>query len=337
MPPPIKTVLILSAEDDKTTDDVLDWLYHYSIPVIRINGSNALLFKDLSIVNDQLICSLTTADGEVSLNIQDIASFWYRRGKLSFAKDYLKNIKDKHLQSAANESIDAEFNELSNFLYRHFKSQKSSIGSIFHNRTNKLYNLRVTEQKGLSIPDTLIATSKEQLLSFSKKHFKILTKPIGQAGLLFENNEFVLDGLSTLIDVEEIEKLPNHFPPSLFQSYVEKAYELRIFYLDGICYSSVIFSQLDERTKVDFRNYNHEHPNRVVPYQLPDQIEKSIKSLMSELGMKSGSLDVIVTPKKEYVFLEVNPIGQFFQVSFPCNYYLEKEVAKYLSKPFHNE
>ena len=27
---------------------------------------------------------------------------------------------------------------------------------------------------------------------------------------------------------------------------------------------------------------------------------------------------------------QVNPVGQFSMVSKPCNYYLEKEVAKYL-------
>ena len=52
---------------------------------------------------------------------------------------------------------------------------------------------------------------------------------------------------------------------------------------------------------------------------------------MQKLDMNSGSIDMVVTKDKRYVFLEVNPIGQFKQVSYPCNYYLEKEVAKYLS------
>jgi hypothetical protein len=39
---------------------------------------------------------------------------------------------------------------------------------------------------------------------------------------------------------------------------------------------------------------------------------------------------MIVTPEKKYVFLEVNPIGQFNQVSIPCNYFLEKKIADYL-------
>ncbi len=63
-------------------------------------------------------------------------------------------------------------------------------------------------------------------------------------------------GLSTVMNDMDIEKLPDTFSPSLIQGYVEKKYELRIFYLNGECFASAIFSQLDEQTKIDFRNYN---------------------------------------------------------------------------------
>ena len=51
---------------------------------------------------------------------------------------------------------------------------------------------------------------------------------------------------------------------------------------------------------------------------------------MDNLDLNSGSIDIILTPDNKYVFLEVNPVGQFEQVSFPCNYGLFKEVAEYL-------
>jgi len=46
--------------------------------------------------------------------------------------------------------------------------------------------------------------------------------------------------------------------------------------------------------------------------------------------LNSGSIDILVTPNNEYVFLEVNPVGQFGMVSQPCNYYLEKRIAERL-------
>ena len=51
---------------------------------------------------------------------------------------------------------------------------------------------------------------------------------------------------------------------------------------------------------------------------------------MKKSNLDTGSIDIVVTKKEEYVFLEVNPVGQFGWVSSNCNYYLEEKVANYL-------
>ena len=91
-----------------------------------------------------------------------------------------------------------------------------------------------------------------------------------------------------------------------------------------------IFSQKDKKTQLDYRNYNQEKPNRNIPYILPNKIQDKLQLLMDKLGLDSGSIDMIVTPEGEYVFLEVNPTGQFGWVSVNCNYYLEEKIANYL-------
>ena len=39
---------------------------------------------------------------------------------------------------------------------------------------------------------------------------------------------------------------------------------------------------------------------------------------------------MIVTPEREYVFLEVNPAGNIEMVSKNCNYPIEQEIANFL-------
>ena len=89
----------------------------------------------------------------------------------------------------------------------------------------------------------------------------------------------------------------------------------------------VIYSQNNKNTEADFRNYDLVRPNRTVPYQLPEEIELGLDALMKELNFNTGSIDLILTAKGEYIFLEINPEGQFGMVSHPCNYYLEREMA----------
>jgi glutathione synthase/RimK-type ligase-like ATP-grasp enzyme len=79
-------------------------------------------------------------------------------------------------------------------------------------------------------------------------------------------------------------------------------------------------------------NYNFEKPNRTVPYKLSSELMEKLTLLMNDLHMESGSIDIVVTKDKRFVFLEVNPVGQFAQVTGPCNYNLYKVIAEYLTK-----
>jgi glutathione synthase/RimK-type ligase-like ATP-grasp enzyme len=51
---------------------------------------------------------------------------------------------------------------------------------------------------------------------------------------------------------------------------------------------------------------------------------------MAELDLNFGSLDIVVTGDKRFVFLEVNPNGQYGAVSFTTNANVDYEVAKFL-------
>jgi len=124
--------------------------------------------------------------------------------------------------------------------------------------------------------------------------------------------------------------LPDVFYPSLFQEKIEKEYEVRSFYIDGRFYSMAIFSQNDKQTKDDFRKYNFQNMNRMVPYQLDKKTELNLHKVYSMLNLDTGSADFIKGKDGKYYFLEINPTGQFGFVSFYCNYNLEKIVAKHL-------
>ena len=91
-----------------------------------------------------------------------------------------------------------------------------------------------------------------------------------------------------------------------------------------------ILSQKDGQTKIDFRKYNNSKPNRVMPYKMPNEIETKIIKLMQILDLNTGSLDFIYSDKNEFVFLEINPIGQYANVSYHGNYYLDKIIAEEL-------
>ncbi|MCX2575958.1 grasp-with-spasm system ATP-grasp peptide maturase [Pedobacter sandarakinus] len=321
-------ILILSDERDQTTIDVISWLRFYKKDFLRINLEDSFDFSDIEI-EDQNV-KINFKSKQLEFDFSKISSYWYRRGKLNFNRPIITPQKVSGLQTSAKIFLDREYTAISEFIYSQLES-KRSIGKINQNLTNKITNLIYAQKAGLKVPHTKIITAKKDLIAFFSKNRPLLTKTITQSGFSFSNDEIKFEGLSSLFTQENLDVTPSFFSPTLFQSFIDKAYELRVFYLDGVCYTSAIFSQNDERTRVDFRDYNFEKPNRTPPYKLPSDIENSIVKFMDSVDMRTGSLDILVSKNKEYVFLEVNPIGQFRQVSYPCNYYLEKRVADYLS------
>jgi glutathione synthase/RimK-type ligase-like ATP-grasp enzyme len=98
--------------------------------------------------------------------------------------------------------------------------------------------------------------------------------------------------------------------PGIFQPYIEKQLELRIVVVGRRLFTCAIHSQQSDRARDDWRRYDLDNTPHE-PYDLPPEIADRLLQLMERLGLVFGSIDLILTPEGEYVFLEINPNGQF--------------------------
>ena len=326
-----ETVLILSESDDDSTVDVIQWILYYGVKIVRINVEEPLFIEAMQLSEFTNNIDIIVAKRRIKLT--SFASFWYRRGDFSLMiNDFKLENGIKAVEKKMKLNILEERNSYKNYLH-HVLTKKNSVGNFLSDvEVNKLIVLEEARSVGLSIPTTYIVKKKKLLVELILKHKRVITKSLSEGGLFFLNKNFFTSNPTVLIENKNLLKIPNVFPPSLIQVYIEKKIEIRSFYLKGKLFSSAIFSQADKQTEIDFRNYNNEKPNRVVPFKLPDIIQNKVKQLCDNLKINSGSIDMIYSASREFIFLEVNPIGQFFQISYPCNYYLEQEIAKLLSQ-----
>ena len=101
--------------------------------------------------------------------------------------------------------------------------------------------------------------------------------------------------------------------PCMFQERVEKKFELRITVVGKQIFTAEIHSQLSPRTRDDWRRYDLQNtPHRV--HDLPPAIAESCFNLLSHYQLNFGAIDMIVTPDDRYVFLELNPNGQWLWI-----------------------
>ena len=316
-------VLIKSIEDDFSTTHVIKWLEYFGVPFLRVNEEKIL---EIKVERGQAV--QVFLEGEKKFNLADVSAYWYRRGSWKFKARPL-NVKNP-IQKALDQQDTINKKSLIQFLNEELKKRGNISDQNSAYAANKLDQLRKAEDCGVVVPDYLITTRKTELAAFLEKHPALITKALNNA-IFYITQKIYFPPLTLLLTPAHLDQIPAQFAESIFQALVPKKYEIRSFYLGGKFYSMAIFSQSDDKTKVDFRNYNWEKPNRNVPFQLPEALEARLRTLMSKLDLQSGSFDLIVTPDDQFVFLEVNPVGQFGMVSNPCNYGLEKIIAEQLA------
>lgn len=315
-------IVIMSDNDDQSTNGVIDWINYYNKNFIRINPTDIISHLK---IDESFNCSFIVNDKLVDLN--DVDAFWYRRGNFNLLTSQI-NHDSFPFKNEINSHLKNENRVIAQFILSRLH-HKNALGNYFNTDANKFSILLKAKNIGLAIPETIVTSSKEELIAFRLKHQKVITKC---------NSEVInrtKEGVSIIsytkeVGEKEIEFMPNSFSPSLFQKAISKKFELRIFFIDDDFFSSAIFSQLDMQTAVDFRVYNHTKPNRVVPFKLPIAIKKKLSILMKECHYNTGSIDLIVSDRNEFIFLEVNPVGQFDWVAMPCNFQLQKRIAQKL-------
>ena len=302
-----KNVMIVSESSDKSTENVIDWLYYYGVKIIRRNTD-----KDFFKFNIHISNELTKS------NLGDYI-IWNRRGYFPILPSDLRHTEWIPYLKGEQQPVLFAFEEI---------QSKNIIGSYYQEfSNNKILNLKKAINAGFLIPDTIVTNNKIDLFNFIDINKKYITKSLRYAPSL-ETKDFYYSGAGTVFF--NMDEVSDHFAPSMIQEYIEKDFEIRVFFVDDLFFAMAIFSQNDEKTRVDFRNYNDIKPNRNIPFNLSSEILNKLKKFVNEINCDTGSIDLIMTPNNEIVFLEINPMGQYHWLSESCNYYIDKKIAELL-------
>jgi len=314
-------ILILNHSTDSSHQKVLDWLVHFKFDVITITEQDKINLLSLNINKNSFIIKVNN----LKIDSNNIEGVWFRKIKLTLSNwDIILN--DIDLTQIINTYFNLERLTLENYL-NYILEKQVCIGKSTNLYINKLIQLNEAKGVGLSIPSSQIITKmSDYYKSFNK--IETITKGIYDT-FLFRSGKFYGHSDIKLINNNNLIKSRPLIRPSLFQGYVTKKIEIRTFYFKKVFYSMAIFSQENEKTKIDFRNYDYTNPNRMLPIKLPQKTEHKLQLLCDRLDIDTGSFDLIFSPDKKIYFLEVNPIGQYGFLSTACNYNIDLRIAEY--------
>ncbi len=323
---PIVIAVFAMQFTDDSTIRVMEWIKKLGGCCVRINAEQ---IPEMGLGVDPGGDPNTTfiLKGGKRVALPQIRSVWFRRSA-PIPMPAVDAITDEKLRETADRHMKQEMRAVLTGLYRaldhaHWLSHPDTA------RTNKFHMLRHAHARGVDIPKTLITNDKRTLAEFREKHGEIILKCVSDPDI-FTSGDELYSMFTNVFEKEHIDSLPDRFFPVLVQQKIEKAWEIRSFFLDGAFYSMAIFSQDNTKTAVDFRHYDFENPNRTVPFLLGEELEAKLAALMGDLSLNTGSFDLIRGVDGRTYFLEVNPVGMFGMVGLPCNMHLRKKIAEYL-------
>jgi hypothetical protein len=288
---PTPCVLILTQEFDPTVDPVIRTLSERGAEVVRV---------DLSYFPRRLSFTTSDFDGtrrllrdrDREVDLDRLAGVWYRRPT---GFDFGPEMGEPERIYARKEAMQGIGGILraTNCLWVN-RPDIDAIGEL------KPYQLELAKRLGFRVPRTLLTNDPQEVTALLDSAFP--------------------GGLLTTVVGEEIREHLDRVGHTMcmFQEYIDKAYEVRLTVIGNTYYPVTIKSQEMDTTKVDWRGQAGEQSS--LPYgdyqPLPDEIIKKTQALFAELGAVYGAVDFIVTPDGEYIFLEVNPAGQFMWMYF---------------------
>ena len=197
---------------------------------------------------------------------------------------------------------------------------------VVENASNKLLQLHVAAKSGFTVPDTLVSNHAESARSFFKNQTGgVVTKLTMPTAYSMGYTSMALR--THRVEEEDLDNMDSlKYCPMMFQNEIDKAIELRIVYVDGHFFTGAIDASTTENGQVDWRRSG---PNEASwqPYDIPEHLQTTITKFMNELKLTFGALDVIKTPSGEYVFLEVNPVGEWGMLEKELDYPISQQIA----------
>jgi hypothetical protein len=198
----------------------------------------------------------------------------------------------------------------------------------------RILQAQKAREAGLTAPPFLVSSHYSSLVRFAESQpGGCVIKPISDAALARINGEFVepsrlrtgqfqapyaadFTGLSG----EEAERVDP--TPSLVQARIRKKLDIRATVVDDQVFAAAMPCGPDD--PVDFRRSARAS---AVPFSLPEGIEGALVELVSSLGLRFASCDLVEDESGDLHFLESNVSGNWLWTELDANLAISRALA----------
>lgn len=308
---------ITHSQDFYTIDCFFQYLSSKNIPCFRLNSDRLNHLQKISVSDHSF--EIMDEYGN-TLHSDDIKGVWHRKAwRLSIPEE----LDEDYEKIFLNEYANLRYNLLSQLEHlpwsNPYENEKRIDG-------NKMLQLKIAQRNQLTIPPTVFTNDEEKVKAFFEQHCSgkaiaklhgVIRKTMGGESLISTMviEQKTLENLSEII-----------YCPMIFQPYIDKEYELRIMYVGGEFYTGKINNSENADWRVGHKDYFW------TAYELPADIKMNLTSMMKEMGLYTGAIDMIRGKDGKYYFLEVNPQGEWGMLQKELGFPIAERIADNLIK-----
>ena len=319
----MKTIIIITNKDDVTVDFVIKELQKRDIPYYRFNTEDVPDKIRVNFDFNTNTYELTDTVKQITINLLEIDSVYYRRPLLN-ELDYIGgiNAEEKHY-------LRSELAFILEGIYKVLKN-KYWLNNVYDIREaeNKIHQLQLAQDIGFKIPQSIVSNQINKLNKFKiAVDDDCIIKPIKSGNMKSVNEPKAV--FTTKVkeeqfnDIDRIESFPIYI-----QSNIHKQYDLRIIVIGTNVYSTQIHSQVNKNSEIDWRRGQEILEQRV--HVLPKIIKKMCIDLTEKLNLSYSAIDMVLDKCGEYVFLEINPNGQWAWIENRLGFPLSRKIVDLL-------
>lgn len=296
-------ILVVTSQTDVTAGLVIGELSSRGVDVFRFNTETYPTMVQLTMEGKSSgVTGHILADCGRDVALDEISAVYYRR---PLPPDISSEIEDDGARQFALGECRSAIAGMIRLVEAPWVNHPDRIARAEY----KILQLDEAQRLGFSIPDTLCTNDPVVAECFVSEHAgKVVAKTVRspfasrQPPLLIYTNRLLPADLLRLKQLR--------LAPCILQEYVEKKLEVRATVVGNCVFAAEIDSQSCAQAVHDWRRVSPEELSHGA-HVLPTEISERCVAITQRFGLSYSAIDLILTPMDEYVFLEMNPNGEW--------------------------
>lgn len=297
-------LLIITNRHDLASDYLIHGLRESNIPFVRFNTDQYPETVLIDIEFNKSGFGYTLTLGDQRIHSSAIASVYFRQPVVPTFRENATEVERLFAETELLETMRSLWRVIPEELWLNHPKRLWVAA-------NKVEQLMTAQKIGFRIPDTLISCSPERIQDFfAKQNGRVVAKAV-KHGFMRSGDEVLLAGTQILPDdfLNQLECFAQ--VPMAFQEKLEIDVDVRVVVVgDSVFPASIAAKQNPEVT--DWRISDIIGDEIVYDrINLPKEIKQNCLDITRRFHLNYSSIDLVKDREGNFIFLELNPNGQW--------------------------